>query len=111
MTTEETRTRLRERLEEEYGVDEAAILMDRPPGGWRDLVTKADLDQRFGAFEQRLDHKLAAEAARLDSRIDTLRFDLIATLEREIRAQTWRLVTAMATVIAAVGMFIALSRL
>ena len=34
---------LKAKLEEDYGVRGAAILMDRLPGGWNDLVTNASL--------------------------------------------------------------------
>ena len=47
MAVEEARERLRQQLEEDYGVEGAGILMDRPPGGWSDLVTKDYLDARL----------------------------------------------------------------
>jgi hypothetical protein len=85
-------------------VNEAAILMDRPPGGWGDLVTSASLDRRFAAFE-----------VRVDQQFEVLGHTVISTVERELRAQTWRLVTAllssMAVLIALVGTLIALARL
>jgi hypothetical protein len=67
MAVEEVRARLRRQLEETYGVEGAAILMDRPPGGWSDLVTNQTLDLRMEALE----HKL------------------IASVDRRLRAQTW----------------------
>jgi hypothetical protein len=54
-------------LEETFGVEGAAILMDRPPGGWNDLVTNQTLDLK----------------------IDTLRHELIGAVDRRLRAQTW----------------------
>jgi hypothetical protein len=84
MTVNEITARLRARLQEEYGVDEAAILMDRPPGGWGDLVTNESLDRRLADF-----------GARIDARFDTVRYELTATMEREFRAQSWRLMSAM----------------
>ena len=90
MAAEDVRTRLRQKLEVAYGMEEAAMLMDRPPG---DLVTNAALDQRFEAFE----HKLMAE------------------MQREFREQTWRLMTAMlaamGTLVGAMGIFVALAKL
>jgi hypothetical protein len=84
------RLRLRQKLEATFGVDEAAMLMDRPPG---DLVTNAALDQRLAALE----HKLMAE------------------MHREFREQTWRLVTAMlatmGTLVGTLGAFVALAKL
>jgi hypothetical protein len=54
---DEVRARLRRRLAEEYGMDEADVLLDRPSGGWDDLVTKdwlhlelAAIDSRFAAM-------------------------------------------------------------
>jgi hypothetical protein len=90
VAAEEVRTRLRQKLEVAFGVDEGAMLMDRPPG---DLVTNAALDQRLTAF----------------------RYELMAEMHREFREQTWRLVTAMlaavGTLVGAMGIFVALVKL
>ncbi len=59
-----------------------------PPVGWADVATKQDLslvDQRLDRVEQRLDE-----------------------LAREIRAQTWKLMTLM---VAVVGVVVAAVRL
>ena len=77
-----------------------------PPVGWADVATTRDLlalearmDARFEIVESRL--------GTLDSRVGTLesRFDDLA---REIRGQTWRLMTMM---IAVVGVVVAAVRL
>lgn len=73
MTTEDARIRLRSKLEAAFGAEEASILMDRPPGGWNDVVTNQILEVRLAALE----HKL------------------VATMERGFRVQTWRLLGAM----------------
>lgn len=73
MTVDEARVRLRKKLEDAYGVEEATILMDRPPGGWSDLVTNQMLDAKLSALE----HKLLAE------------------LDRRFRSQTWALATLL----------------
>jgi hypothetical protein len=73
-------SRLRRRLEEEYGMLEAAHLMDRPAGGWESLATKEHVDLRFEA----LDHRFEA----LDHRFDALEHRLRA----DFRDQTTRLV-------------------
>ena len=73
MTIEEVRVRLRTKLKAAFGAEEASILMDRPPGGWNDLVTNQVLE----------------------ARLDALKFELVATMERGFRVQTWRLLGAM----------------
>jgi hypothetical protein len=86
VAADELRTRLRQKLEVAYGMEEAAMLMDRPPG---DLVTNAALT----AF----------------------RYELMAEMHREFREQTWRLMTAMlaamGTLVGAMGIFVALAKL
>jgi hypothetical protein len=68
MTVEEVRTRLRARLEAEYGVDEASILMDRPPGGWGDLATHESVHREVSELERRIDLRFEAFEARMDAR-------------------------------------------
>ena len=85
MAIEDARVRLRTKLESAFGAEEASILMDRPPGGWNDLVTNHVLD----------------------AKLEALRFELIATMERGFRAQTWRLV---ASNFVAFGLFATLVR-
>ena len=92
MTTEDVRVRLRTKLESAFGAEEASILMDRPPGGWSDLVTNQVLEARLDALE----YKLVAE-------ISGLRTEL----HRELRAQTWRLA---GLVFVAFGIFATLVR-
>jgi hypothetical protein len=73
MAVEDARARLRRQLEETYGVEGAAILMDGPPGGWSDLVTNEMLDAKLSALEYRL----------------------IASVDRRLRAQTWITTTTL----------------
>jgi hypothetical protein len=118
-------------LEELVGVSGAEILMDRPPGGWSDLVTNHTLDLRFAAFEERSDRKLEALESRVDQRIDALgsridlrfaavdarfadlehRFDglehrLLAQVDRRLRNQAWMSISTIvavgATIVAAI---------
>ena len=84
-------------------MDEAALLMDRPPGGWGELATRHDLE----ALEARVDRRFAEMEQRFDLKIDALRHELTATMEAGFRAQTWRLLTAL---IAAMGIFAAIVR-
>ena len=88
-------------------MDEADLRLDRPPGGWNDVVTKDWLHLELGAFEARMDARSVAvesriaaiEArlgtgeqvlARMDSRLDEL--------ARDVRSQTWRLVSVFVVV-------------
>jgi hypothetical protein len=113
MSVDEARMQLRTRLEELVGVSGAEILMDRPPGGWSDLVTNHTLDlrfaaweERFAASEQRFDHKLDALEARVDRKfdavlaemragfaaidlkVDLMRAEFDARMDRRFRSQT-----------------------
>ena len=106
MAAEDVRLRLRRKLEEMVGVDEADLLMDRPPGGWGDLVTKdwlhlelSVVDARFDAVDKRLDG--------IEVRLDKLE-ERMTALEREFRAQTWKLVGAMTGLFAALAIVIKL---
>jgi hypothetical protein len=91
------------------GEDEAAMLMDRPPGGWSDLVTNqsltAILDARFDAVDRRFDA--------MDYRFESLEHRLDAKIERGFRDQTWRLMTAMlammSVLIAAFGVMLVIA--
>jgi hypothetical protein len=122
MTVDEDRMHLRSRLEELVGVSGAEILMDRPPGGWNDLVTNHTLDLRFAAFEERVDRRLEALEARMelrfaavdarfadmDHRFDRFEHQLLAQVDRRLRAQAW---VTISTIIAAVGVMAAALRL
>jgi hypothetical protein len=80
MAVDDVRIRARQRLEELIGVDEAAyVVTDRPAGGWDALVTKEHLALELAA----------------------LRNELLATLHQELRAQTWRLATALIATVTA----------
>jgi hypothetical protein len=133
MTVDEDRMHLRTRLKELVGVSGADILMDRPPGGWSDLVTNQTLDLRFAAFEERFDRKLDALEARFDRKVDGLearmelrftgihakfaevdhRFDrfehqLLAQVDRRLRSQAWMTIS---TIVAVGGVLVAAIRL
>lgn len=103
----ESTARLRRRLEEEYGMREAAYLMDRPAGGWESLATKDDvlaLKESVGGRLIALDDRFDA----LDYRFEALEHRLLREIERRFRMQTMFLVSAM---IAAFGLFGALVRI
>ncbi len=122
MSVHEERVQLRSRLEELVGVSGADILLDRPPGGWGDLVTKSDLDLRFAASEAHIDRKLVELESRLDQRFATIdahfsdvdhRFELfehqlLAMVDRRLRQQSW---VTISTIVAAMGILGGLLRL
>ena len=74
-------------------MEEASILMDRPPGGWSDLVTNQTLDLKIDVLR----YDLRAEMSSLSASVD-----------RRLRAQTWMM---MSTMIAALGLSVTLGRL
>ena len=122
MTVDEVPTRLRARLEQEYGVDEASILMDRPPGGWGDLATHESVrhaiselehrvDLRFEALEARMDARFTEVERRFDAvdhRFDRFEHELLSQVDRRLRGQTWVTIT---TVVGAMGVIAALVKL
>ena len=105
MTVDETMIRLRRQLEEAHGVDGAAILMDRPPGGWGALVTNDTLDLKLAALEERTRAQFAAVRGELRGEIAGLR----AELHSEMREQTWRLIGAMLASMAILGSILRLA--
>jgi hypothetical protein len=74
MTVDDLRQRTRIKLEEILGAEEASWLMDRPPGGWSDLVTNETL-------------ALKVDALRAEFHADLER--LSGSVDRRLRAQTW----------------------
>ena len=88
-------------------MEEADLLMDRPPGGWDELVTKEWLrlelsvvesrfdvvDAKFDAVNVRLDvleQRFDALDRRIDGRMGSLE-SRMGSFERELRAQTWKI--------------------
>jgi hypothetical protein len=89
---ERRRLQLAEAAKQAFGDDAGITLMELlPPVGWADVATKRDLV----GIEQRLERLEHLE----------VRFDELA---REIRAQTWKLMTLM---VAVVGVVVAAVRL
>src|SRR3954463_6955118 len=109
MTVEEARVRLRRQLEDAFGVEEASILMDRPPGGWSDLVTNQTLDLKIDALRYELRTEMRDLRSELKLEMSELRVELAnlsASVDRRLRAQTWMM---MSTMIAGFGLTITLS--
>ena len=80
MAIEEIRVRLREKLEGIVGAEETSYLMDRPPGGWSDLVTNQTLTDKIDALRQEMRAEMSALSASVDARL---------------RKQTWVVTTAL----------------
>ena len=90
---ERSRLQLADAAKAAFGDDAGITLMELlPPVGRAEVATKHDVDIRFDVVDQRLD--------RLEQRMDEL--------AREIRAQTWKLMTLM---VAVVGVVVAAVRL
>ena len=104
MAVEEVRMRLRRKLEDMLGDDEAAMLMDRPPGGWSELVTNQSLttilDERFTRFEERMDRRFDRvdhEFEGVSQELEKQEYKLKSEMDKLARDQTWRMVTALLT--------------
>jgi hypothetical protein len=81
-------------FDEHMGKERAATMMNLlPPVGWGDLATKRDLDLAVERLDSKFDHVVALMATKDD----------VHTLQRTI--VTW-ILTAQATVIAAVGLLL-----
>jgi hypothetical protein len=91
MPVEEVRVRLRRKLEEAFGAEEASILMDRPPGGWTDLVTNQTLDLKIDALRA----EFRGEMAELRSDLRADMAELSASVDRRLRAQTIVMTTTL----------------
>ena len=119
MTVDETMIRLRRQLEEAHGVDGAAILMDRPPGGWGALVTNDTLDLKLAALEERTRAQFAAVRGEIAEVRGEMRGEIAgvrgeiaglrAELHSEMRDQTWRLIGAMLASMAILGSILRLA--
>ncbi len=133
MVIEEARLRLRRQLEDTFGVEEASILMDRPPGGWNDLVTNQSLAREMDALRTELRGEasvlrgemaelrtglrgemaelrtgLRGEMASLRGELRAEMAELSASVDRRLRAQTWITTTTMLT---GMGLVAAITRL
>ena len=104
MAVEEVRLSLRRQLEEMFGAEEASLLMDRPPGGWNDLVTNQSLAREMDALRS----ELRSEMTELRGGLRGEMAELSASVDRRLRAQTWITTTTMLT---GMGLVAALTRL
>jgi hypothetical protein len=72
-------------LEELVGVDGATYLMDRPPGGWSELVTNHTLELEVDALRS----ELRRDMAELRSDMRSEMAQLSSSVDHRLRAQTW----------------------
>jgi len=99
-------------------MDEADLLLDRPPGGWDAIVTKDWLHLELGALGARLDaidrrfevidrrfevidrrfESIDQRFVAIDGRLSSIDERLDA-LQRGINTQTWRLIAAITAVL------------
>ena len=115
MAVDEQYMRVRRSLEEKLGVEEASFLMDRPVGGWSELVTNHTLDARFDVIEARfeaIDARFEAVNARfeaVDARFDAVdkRIDSIdrrlEIIDERIAGLGWKLISAVIAGMAVMG--------
>ena len=95
MAREDVQVRLRTKLESAFGAEEASFLMDRPPGGWNDLVTNQMLDVKIDALRYELVGQMTELRGDLRGEMAELRHDLRIEMARGFQTQTWRLLGAM----------------
>ena len=115
MAIAEVRMRPRRKLEDTCGEEEAAFPMDRPPGGWQDLVTVPVMNARFDALEYRfdaIDQRFEAMNQRfeamehrfdgidhrfdgMDAKMSSLKLEILGDIDERFRDQTWAIVTAL----------------
>ena len=95
MTVDErSRLQLAEALKRVLGDDEGIMLMELlPPVGWADVATKHDLLQ----LEARMDLRFEA----FEHRFEASEHKVVATMERELRSQTWKLFAVNAALMGA----------
>lgn len=104
MAVDDVRERVRTTLEQVLGSEEASWLMDRPPGGWSDLVTNQTLDLKIDALRS----DLRGEMVELRMELRTEMAGLSASVDRRLRAQTW---VQTSTLIAGLALVAAIGRL
>ena len=100
---ERGRLQLADAAKRAFGDDAGVTLMELlPPVGWADVATKQDLlslEPRFASIDSRL--------VALDTRMGKVE-DKLDDISKELRAQTWKLMTLM---VAVVGTVVAALRL
>ncbi len=98
MAIDEQRLRVRRSLEEKLGVEEASYLMDRPAGGWSELVTNHTLDLKFAVVDERfraIDERFASLEHRMDTSMAALRHELQGYMDKRFADLAWKVITAV----------------
>ena len=99
--TEEVRHRVYEAIRASHGDEVANGLMEMlPPVGWADVATKHDLSGSLGALGERMNLRFAL----VDQRFGLMEARLGERLERAMRLQLARFMTAMAAMFTAFGL-------
>jgi hypothetical protein len=106
---ERARHQLHRKLEEVLGSEEAGVLMAHlPPVGWADVATKHDLDH----LGEMVTMKIESVEARLETKIDAAKHEVVATNRADMIRLTHNMVLAQAgTVLAVAGLAFAAARL
>lgn len=86
MAVEEPLTRIRQVLEERLGTEAASYLMDRPPGGWSNLVTTDVLDLRLDLLRSELCEGMAGVRDEMHVGFASLRSEM-SGLREELRSE------------------------
>ena len=98
MAVDDIREQVRRTLEGLMSAEEASYLMDRPPGGWSDLVTKDYLDAKLDALRG----ELRAEIAGVRTEVADVRAGM-ADLRTQVERQTTSMLRGLVpTVFAAI---------
>lgn len=87
MAVEEPLTRIRQILEERLGMEVASYLMDRPPGGWSNLVTTEVLDLRLDLLRRETHEEFASVRGEMRAEFASVRGEMraeFASVRREM---------------------------
>jgi len=103
--TEEVRHRVYEAIRASHGDEVANGLMEMlPPVGWADVATKHDLDVLRVMLEERMDLRFQLIEKTVALEAKGVRHEFGERLERELRRQSVRFMTAMAAMFTAFGL-------
>jgi hypothetical protein len=90
MAVDEPPTRIRQVLEERLGMETASYLMDRPPGGWSNLVTTEVLDLRLELNRSEMREEFALVRSEMREEFASVRTEMreeFASVRTEMREE------------------------